>query len=248
MKKPAEIFEKHNNKLRLMFETRKSLLIRRGDWKSKVEEAEASLEEWSISGRKQNYDSEELADAKLFRHIANLYEFANNLELNIADALHQAHISEYLLSSGLNKILISEGKKGMKLGVLELSARLMPILTFPCSSSYFEVGVIPYSKESREILGENVQRSFVNSKVALESATNIANKFGVHYSLAETSAAPRTDVPRSGRKPGLYICGIIGDEVKLDESYVIDTPFRSEFNAIVRKHMYGALKKMYGTV
>ncbi len=246
MTKSADIFRKLNNEFEALFNYKKGRLIQRREWDQKVQEAESILDEWSQSGRKQNYTSEELADALFSRKLANLYEEANRFELNIADASHQAEVSEYILSSHLNEKLINEGKEGRKLGLLELSARLMPVLTFPGSSSYFEVGVVPYSKESREILGENVQRSFVNQRVALGSATNMAKKFKSHYSLAETSAAPRPDVPKSGRKPELYICGIVGDEVKLNESYEVDTPFRSEFNAIVRKHMYGALKRIYG--
>ena len=74
---------------------------------------------------------------------------------------------------------------------------------------------------------------------------NLVNKFGVHYALAETSAAPRSNVPRSGRKPELHICRYIKGEEPIVESHELNTLFRTEFGAQVREVMFQSLRRIF---
>lgn len=122
------------------------------------------------------------------------------------------------------------------------------MLTFPGSSSYFEVGLVPYGKGARLHVGEQqgTGSSVVTPAAAEQSAKNLQQTFGVHYALAETSAAPRLDVPKSARKPEVYLCGLVGSSVQHEEKHTIDTPFRAVFNARTRELMYGMLRRMYG--
>ena len=73
-------------------------------------------------------------------------------------------------------------------------------------------------------------------------------RFGVRNVLAETSAAPRKDVPRSRRVPEIYICSLNGGDVlgRTSEHHEINTYFREEFDSVVRELMFDRLRKMYG--
>lgn len=68
--------------------------------------------------------------------------------------------------------------------------------------------------------------------------------------LVESSAAPRSTVPKSGRKPEVYIAHIDAlpwekEMTTVVDHYVIDTPFREEFDARVRELMFLTLRGMY---
>lgn len=155
-----------------------------------------------------------------------------------------------LETSGLSEKLRKQHEVGKKLAVVETSARLSPCLTFVGSSNYLESMMVPYGKKARRALGEKQVQSLVSSEAVEESVRNAQRLFGVDYVLAETSAAPRDEVPKSKRKPEVYLCALMGGNTKimtLDTTHqVIDTPFREEFNCRVRESMYFALKKMYG--
>ncbi len=244
----AELFRTHRERLNTDIDAKIKDLHVSGLWKIELERAEATLEEWQRqSGRKQIYTIESLAFARLAQEETNTYSNIFSFLLKQIDAYHETVLYEDLKGNGLRESLISEGRKDKKLGVVELTSRLQSLLTFAGSSDYFEFAAVPYGKKSREVLGENTEgiKSFVAEAVAEESARNLQRRFGVHYALAETSAAPRNDVPKSGKKPEVYICGLAGNKM-YSEYHVIDTPFRDEFNAHVRELMYGMLKKMYG--
>jgi nicotinamide mononucleotide (NMN) deamidase PncC len=240
----SEIFQMHRGALQGQVEQELTILTA-DSWDYMLQAADNDLRSWQeITGREQNYDPESLARAIFARNAANEYQEANRFDLILGDSIHQAELSEHILSSGLANRLIAEGKKSNKLGIVELSARLLPILTFPGSSSYLELGVVPYGKNSRAVLGEAPAKNFVTAGVAAESARNLFGTFGVHYALAETSAAPRLTVPKSAKKPEIYLCGVIDGKVAVQENHTIETPFRSEFNAKARQFMYDALWKM----
>ncbi len=233
-----DVFKEHRDRLNELTE-----LISLEGYMS---EAVRDIEIWEKrSGMKPTYTANELAQARRERNAANDYQNDQFFELQLLDGEHLACISNVVYRN-LSHFIMEKNEFDKKLGVVELSARLMPALTFPGSSKYFEVGIIPYGKDSRKAIGEKPLNSFVSSKVAKESATNLARTFGVHYALAETSSAPREDVPKSGKKPEVYICGVVGNEVLFEQHHLIDTPFRAEFNSNVRELMYLALTKMYG--
>ena len=243
------LFLPHRLNLTADVEAKRQDLQVSGGWDLELQKATRDLEAWKQqSGREQSYTAESLAEARLIREMANVYEDIHSFPLNRGDTDHLALIREDMKQSRFRKILMAEGKGFKKLGLVELSARLLPALTFPGSSAYFEAGVLPYGMLSREAIGEDPKvsvKSFISAAVAEESAANLQRQFKVHYALAETSAAPRNDIPKSGKKPEIYICGLVGD-TKLTQHQVIDTPFREEFNATARELMYIMLKKMYG--
>lgn len=239
-----ELFAGHHAALLLQIEARQSSSSYHED--EELSRAFNDLQSWATTaGRPSVYTPQSLASARLLRAVANDYQQKNGLALLQSDAEHQARIAQEILSTGLAEKMIKAGTAGRKLGLLELSARLMPALTFTGSSSYFEVGLVPYGKESRQVLGENVTAQFVSAASALESAENLFRSFKVHYALAETSAAPREEVPKSGKKPEIYFCGLVAGNKKLEQHQIVDTPFRSEFNALVRELMSQALQEMY---
>lgn len=247
-----ETFRPYREQLAANIEIKKQTLRTSGAWETELEKAARDLESWrQKSGREQVYTAESLALARLHQEEANMFYGDNShftrRELPMRDVIHQGCVGVDLSESGFRNLLIAEGKENRKFGIVELSARLLPVLTFTGSSDYFEVGIVPYGRKSREILGEKLEgvKSFVTAAVAEESARNLQHTFGVHYALAETSAAPRNDVPKSGKKPEIYICGLAGYK-KYSEHHVIETPFREEFNAVARELMYGMLKSMYG--
>lgn len=245
----TKLFRPYRERLALDIEQRQQDLQRSGTWDAEIEKASRDLYLWQQkSGKEQAYTAQSLAEARLVRNLANTYEDVYSFDLGRANTDHQASVREDMKRTKFRERLISEGDGNKKLGLVELSARLLPALDFSNSSIYFEGGFIPYGRNFRVVVGESVPKSnqpFVSATVAQESAANLQERFGVHYVLAETSAAPRRDVPKSGKKPEIYICGLAGEK-QYAEPYVIDTPFRDEFNAVARELMYGMLKTMYG--
>lgn len=217
-------------------------------WAEEVSTAERDVRSWEkASQRKPAYTAEELARARFSRKSANDYEKQKELEFSLCNALHDALIRKAVPESGLAARMIHFGKEGKKFGLLEISSRLTPALTFPDASNYFELSIIPYGRKAREVLGEqHTGEAFVSASVARESARNLRERFDLAYVLAETSAAPRRDVPKSGKKPELYLCAISPEGNLTEGSYVIETLFRDHFDARVRELMYGALSRLYG--
>ncbi len=216
-------------------------------WTKEVSAAEQDVRSWEdASQRKQAYTAGELARARFSRKSANDYEKHKGLEFSLCNALHDALIRKAVPESGLAERMIQSGKEGKKFGLLEISSRLTPALTFPDASHYFELSVIPYGRKAREVLGEQTGKALVSASVARESARNLRERFDLAYVLAETSAAPRRDVPKSGKKPELHLCAISPEGNLTEGSYVIETLFRDHFDARVRELMYGALSRLYG--
>ena len=233
------LFEPHRHNL--------AQIIRRKqiDWVVETEQAAKDLAQWQAeSGRAQNYTPQELACARIARNLANEYEQEHKGELALANGIHKASLDVAILENGLGKSMLAEGKAGRKFGIVEISPRLLPCLQFHGSSNYFCIGLAIYSQDARLVLGEQQRKHYVSAEAAQESALNLQRKFGVHYALAETSAAPRTGIAKSRRKPEVFICGRAGDSVQEDHQ-IIDVPFRDEFDAIVREQMYRAAERMY---
>jgi hypothetical protein len=242
----TKLFQTHRNQLTDRINTQIARLSEDGSYAELLVQSSKDLQKWEqSSGKKQAYTPQELTYARLARESANTYQRENVMALCLTDAEHQAKIFHEILNTGLADKMMNEGSIGRKFGIVELSARLMPVLTFTGSSSYFEVGVVPYGKKSREAIGENIGNSFVSENAASESAKNLSRTFNVYYSLAETSAAPRDDVPKSGKNPEIFLCGIVGGTEIIKENHMIITPFRSEFNAVARELMYQSLKRIY---
>lgn len=216
-------------------------------WKEKIPEAEKTLKEWEEkSGRKQNYKPDELAMEWCKKETANTYRQEKLSELIALNTLHDATIRYAVMK--LAPKLIEKGKQGLKLAVVELSARLGPSLTFPGSSEYFNALVIPYSQNARKVLGEKdlEKRAVVSKEAVLESATNTMEKFGVKRVLAETSLAPTENVLKSRKKPQMYICklyketsGELYNDVIFHDS---NTCLREKFDCETRQMMYWSLR------
>lgn len=216
------------------------------DWRSTVATAQSDLDAWqTASGREQNYTSHQLAEARVAKEIMNAYEKEHRGYLLERNACHQAIIATDIIEGGLAERMMAEGKEGRKLSVLEISSRLAPVLTFPGSSRYFEMAALPYGTNARKVLGEAALPHYVSLTAAEASARNMQEKFGTHYVLAETSAAPRGDVPKSRRSAELYVCSLVGPEA---QQFTVQFPgvhLRAEFDARVREVMYQQLQKMY---
>lgn len=239
-------FDIHNRALSLQIDAELERLRSSGEWASRLQQAQSDLESWASGGRKQNYDPESLTIARISKEFANRYEEANSAALLTANAMHQAVVTyAFLTNKVLFENLVREGKEGRKFGLVEMADRLGPALQPAGSSAYYHVKYVPYGIDARTNLGENRNgKSLVTSDTAIESASNLINKFGVYYALAETSAAPRSDVPKSGRKPELYVCTYVkGGEPKV-ESHQMNTLFRTEFDSRVREEMYQSLRRM----
>ncbi len=224
----------------------------KNNWAEHIHAAEQTIKQWqSSSGRTQNYTPEQLAEAQLRKEIAKKYSREFRTKLMLLDELHRAIIRIHLHHIGLADMFIAEGKEGKKFALVELSARLSPALTFEGSSNYLSAVFIPYGKEARTALGEVHDPSIplVSAPAVCVSAHNAHKQFGAHYVLAETSAAPRADVPKSGRKPEIYTCRSFLKEDGSPEHFVthhvIDTPFREKFDSVVREIMYEELKKLF---
>ena len=220
-----------------------------GKWEATVEKARTDLSIWGASGRTQNYTPEELAEARLKKEAVTDYEREKRNSLYHQNAGHQAAIAVELMNSSLPERMMDEGKAGRKLSILEISSRLAPVLTFPGSSAYFEVGIVPYGTHAREVLGEDALEQYVSTAGAEGSAAALQQRFGSHYVLAESSAAPRLDVPKSRRNPELYICSLAGNTNSQKMIVNLDFPgveLRAEFDSRVREVMYGRLCAMYG--
>ncbi|MEI7719367.1 MAG: hypothetical protein WCI72_05845 [archaeon] len=219
-----------------------------GSWSKLLANAEVDLEKWSVGGKKQAYTADSLALARVSREVANQYEKEKALELMNLNAVHQTILAHSFFKNDvlLNK-LIQEGKAGRKFGLVEMADRLGPILQPTGSSAYYHVKYVPYGVSTRSRMGEAFQEgaSLVSAATAVESTSNLVNMFGVHYALAETSAATKADVPKSGRKPEVHICTKIAYQKPIVESFQIDTLFRTEFDAQVRERMYRSLERMY---
>jgi nicotinamide mononucleotide (NMN) deamidase PncC len=244
-KSPADaLFEHHKDSLNTLIIQEIDRLHYDKKWPNEVAKAAEILNIWASSGRKQNYTPDDLASKFVARKIANKYQDENREQLMIADALHQAVIAYSILESGLSELMIEQGNQGRKLGVLEVTARLSPILSFSGSSKCFEIGVIPYGKESHTALGEKPTESFVSEQAVIESALNLKTRFNLNYVLAETSIAPRTDVPKSRRSPEIHIARLVDNKMVTTHDF-IETPFRQDFNANVRELMFIALRDMY---
>ncbi|MBI5002340.1 hypothetical protein HZC31_03075 [Candidatus Woesearchaeota archaeon] len=223
-------------------------LEKRGpNWKAYLRVAESELDLWQAQsrGRKQNYSPEELAEAQIARAVANAYEEREYSSLQRMNGEHQAQVAVNIRRSGLAERMIEEGKQGRKLSVLEISSRLAPVLTFPGSSNYFEMAALPYGTHARAVLGEAGLPHYVSSTAAEGSARNMQERFGTHYVLAETSAAPRGDVPKSKRAPEVFVCSLIGSEIQQLNVQFPDVQLRAEFDARVREVLYQQLQRMY---
>lgn len=210
-----------------------------------LEEARRTLKEWEEeSGREQNYTPTELVEADLHLKVRQMYEHEHAASLLETTALHDA-IVRYAVKEYLSDKLIEKGKAGDKLAVVELSARLAPALTFPGSSGYLAGLILPYGQEIRDGLGEEHEGSLVSRDAVVESALNIMKRFNVRRILAETSSAPTNRIPRSKRKPELYVCEVIAGKAPDVTHYTIDVPFREEYDAMTRELMFSHLKEMY---
>ena len=216
------------------------------DWRTTVAQAERDLEIWQTeSGRAQNYTPHELAEARVAKGVVSLYEAQSRRSLFAQNAAHQAHIAADVIAFGLAERMIAKGREGEKLSVLEISSRLAPVLTFPGSSAYFEMAALPYGTHAREVLGEEKLPHYVSQAAAQASARNMHAKFGTHYVLAETSAAPRSDVSRSRRPSELYVCSLVGSEMQETCVQFPEVQLRAEFDARVREVIYQHLIRMY---
>ncbi len=240
-------FAAHNSALDNQIKKEVERLNSSGEWNERIQQAQADLESWSTGGRKQAYTPNSLVLAKISRELANNYEDVNGAGLLTANAMHQAVVTyTFSRDKKLFEYLVREGKRGKKFGLVEMADRLGPALQPAGSSAYFYIKYVPYGVESRSILGERInEKAFVTPDTVVGSASNLINRFGVHYALAETSAAPRSDVPKSGRKPELYICTYVkGGEPRV-ESHQINTLFRTEFDSRVREEMYQSLRGLF---
>ena len=211
---------------------------------NKIIEAEKEIATWIENGYVSKYTPSELATEKIRKEVIEQYLKEHSTELTLLNNIHQTVISNHIIKSGLANTMIENGRKGINFGIIELSSRLSPILTFPDASKYFTTTIIPYSKESRMILGETPMKKTVSQEAAIESAKNLAKKFNIKYVLAETSSAPRRDIVKSKRKPEIYICSLKNDIIGT-KHYDIDVPTRQEFDSCVREIMYRELIEMY---
>lgn len=217
------------------------------DWQTTVATAQRDLEAWqAASGKAQNYTPLKLAEARVIKELVNAYEQEHRRYLLERNACHQAIIAADIIEGGLAERMMQEGREGRKLSVLEISSRLAPALTFPGSSSYFEMAALPYGTHARIVLGERKLPHYVSPDAAEGSARNMQERFGTHYVLAETSAAPRGDVPKSKRAPELSVCSFVGSEIQQLTVPFPDSQLRAEFDARVREVLYQQLQKMYG--
>ncbi len=264
----STLFSGVNTKMSQRTKDALSFLTSNGKWNEKLDSAAKTLDEWkrTSGGREPAYTPEELALAQLKREIANHYHqegaAATLLGLN---ALHQASIAYAMQESGLADSLIKAGGEGYYLSLVETSSRLAPVLTFPGASSYLCATVVPYAREARAVLGEKHKgrAHFISEDAVRESACSnyrvfkkalnkndpLENKRELRV-LVESSAAPRSTVPKSGRKPEVYIAHIDAlpwekEMTTVVDHYVIDTPFREEFDARVRELMFLTLRGMY---
>jgi hypothetical protein len=241
-------FASHGESLALEIKREVQRLHESGEWDALIEVAQFDLENWSRGGKKQTHTADSLTVARISRELTNEYEKTNASSLLTANALHQAAVTyAFLRNRKLFESLTCEGKAGKKFGLVEMADRLGPALQPAGSSAYYHVKYVPYGIQARAVFGENIIEglSLVTPDAAIESASTLINKFGVHYALAETSAAPRAEVPKSGRKPELYICTLVKGGKPVAESHQIDTPFRTEFDSKVREKMYKALRRIF---
>jgi len=209
----------------------------------KAEEEMVQLEQ--KLGRKLSYTT--VAWAKVHRE----KEIANIMEAEFAEAFDRQNIYHdavvrNAVKTQLKDILIKEGRARRKLGIVELVARLLPALNaFSGASDYFIGGYIPYGVESREPFGESRYATLVTQEVAAGSAHNLCKSLHVYYALAESSAGPTTEVPKSGKQPRVYIAAFVNGGSFVNREVIIPTHFRAKFDAVVREEMFTTLREMY---
>lgn len=145
--------------------------------------------------------------------------------------------------------MIYEGKQGRTFSILEICSRLAPTLTFPGASNYLDIGTVPYNREARVVLGEQPLPHYVSVEAARGSAENMQKRFGSHYVLAETSAAPRTfhreDVAKSRRNPEVHVYSLKGTESRPLKVEFPGVHLRCEFDARVREVLFQQLQRLY---
>jgi nicotinamide mononucleotide (NMN) deamidase PncC len=249
----GELFERARSDVDLGVEALIGNISHEGNaWERGMQQAQDEIASWNLKpGQKLAYEPADWMLANIARRCANEYQQRHQRELTFLNYFHQNVISEAMRISGLDESLIKAGKEGYRLAVVETSSRLAPVLTFPGASSYLCVTIVPYAREARTVLGESHEgrKHFISEEAVRESAENAHNRFGAKMVLAETSAAPRFDVPKSGRKPEVYIASVSsfpGANRCMDVTHhIIDTPFREEFDAQVRELMFLTLRGMY---
>ncbi|MBT7902892.1 hypothetical protein HN587_03440 [Candidatus Woesearchaeota archaeon] len=248
-----ELFKPYTEELATRVEDQLAQKKESGEWTALIDAANADLTAWKEeSGRIQRYTPEELAQARLQKEVANEYSTEKSGELALVNQFHQAIISYAIQNLGVATELIKEGKSKRKFAIVELISRLAPSLNFPGSSSYLTGAFVPYAREARTVLGESTPTgSYVQPSVAVESAHNLILQFEVSYALAETSAAPRSDVPKSKRLPEVHICSVANGtndpeaQAMQTQKHEIPTHFREEFDSAVRELMFKELVSMY---
>ncbi|MBI4147914.1 hypothetical protein HY490_01355 [Candidatus Woesearchaeota archaeon] len=242
----ASMFQEHELAVQERFQTARRTV----QWSERIHDAEVLLAESTKPGRTPAYTPEGLAEEILRKQVVETHHAEHVAELQGLAAVHDAVIRYKVQNSGLADILKQEGARGNKLVVVELSARISPALTFAGSSNYLTAVLIPYGREARIALGENFAESsqFVSQSTAIASAENASRRFQTRRVLAETSAAPRPEIVKSGRKPEVYVCTLVNDVAQTPDvsHHVIDTLFREKFDCVVREIMYSSLKKLYG--
>ncbi|MFA6460838.1 MAG: hypothetical protein WCV90_01110 [Candidatus Woesearchaeota archaeon] len=268
------LFQKANGYVRWETEQALSRMTSNAStWSKYIDDAAREISSWSLKpGQTLAYTPEEWVRANVARDCANEYQKEYGRELMLLNVLHQGAVASALQWSGLSHYfsgkegsLIEGGREGYLLALVETSSRLAPVLTFPGASSYLCATIVPYAREARTVLGEKHKgrAHFISEDAVRESARNTYRIFSKALNkdvppeeqrevrvLVESSAAPRSTVPKSGRKPEVYIAHIdaLPWENKMTtvvDHYIIDTPFREEFDSKVRELMFLTLRGMY---
>lgn len=243
-----KFFDLHNKNLSLRINARLEKVKSTGEINDLLAKSRTDLMKWSKKDKKHTYTEYSLMLAKISRDVANQYEAENISAILTANALHQAAVAfSFNSNNALFQNMIKKGDEGKKLGIVEMADRLGPVLQPAESSKYYHIKYVPYGFQSRVDLGELNHRDvpLVSAETAEKSAFNLIKRFGVHYALTETSAAPRLEVPKSGRKPELYVCMYRKGEKPLIEKFEIETLLRLEFDSRVREIMYFSLNKLF---
>lgn len=229
------------------FEDAKRTELKKNEWLNRVPEAAKTIKEWTDqSGKAQNWEKTDLARAWCIKDIANKFYQDHEEEFMLLESFHETAV-KHSVKHDLGERLIEQGKKGLDLLAVEISARLAKSLNFPGSSAYLGGIIIPYNSKVREALGEKQEDSLVTKKAVLESAQNALRTFNVKNVLAETSIAPEMRVRKSRKEPRVYICEITNGNAASStvEEHRIDTHFREKFDSVVRELMYRRLERMY---
>ncbi len=217
-------------------------------WEQGLQIAEKDIFSWSRGGKKQAYTPESLVNARIARDCANHIERESVAELLLLNTQHQAAISlAFLTHPDLFSKMVSEGKEGKIFGLVEMTDRLGPAIQPTGSSNYYAIKYTPYGIASRAAIGEEDDEKvqLVSATTAEASAKNLSRLFGVYYALAETSTAPRNDVPKSGRISGAYISTLEDSNIINTTMHEIPVLFRAKFDSIMRELMYFTLCDLY---